>query len=110
MYVIRGTNNVDTMLRMYSLVHRAAEIEVRGSKTKNVHNLAMVFDASHPIITSFKARGFNLAYAKREWLWYIGADRFDASIEDHATMWKKLRQSDGGFNSNYGQYLFARAQ
>lgn len=36
----------------------------------------------------------------------MGGDRFDTSIEQHATAWKKLRDTDGGFNSNYGQYIF----
>lgn len=108
MITIKGNNNVDTMLRMYAAVHRSPEVEVRGSKTKNVRDMVVVFDALTPVITSFEHRKFNLAYAKREWQWYVGADKFDSSIEEHATMWKKLQQPDGSYYSNYGQYIFGR--
>lgn len=107
MQVIHGGNNVHTMLLMYDAVRCAKESEARGQKTRNVRNLAAVFNAGQPVITSFSARNFNLNYCKKEWLWYLGADKFDTSIEQHATMWLKLRQADGSYNSNYGQYIFA---
>lgn len=107
MQLIQGLNNVDTMLRMYGVVYTGDEVTIRDQKVRNVHNMALIFDPSQPVITSFDARKFNLDYAKREWLWYLGADRFDSSIEQYATMWKKLKQPDGSYYSNYGQYIFA---
>jgi thymidylate synthase len=56
--------------------------------------------------TSFLARKFNLTYAKKELLWYIEGNPYSDWIEQYATAWKKLKQPDGTFYSNYGQYLF----
>jgi thymidylate synthase len=101
-------NNPETILNMYRMVWRGGhESEARGQKTKNIRNLAVVMDAATAPLTSFKARNLNLAYCKREWLWYLGADKMDASIMEHAKMWTKLQQPDGSFYSNYGQYMFA---
>lgn len=108
MHVVHGNNNVDAILKLYKLVANGPEITSRGSKSRNIHNAAVVLQASQPIITNFEHRKMNLAYAKREWLWYLGADPKDASICEYATAWKKLQQADGSFYSNYGQYLFAR--
>lgn len=108
MRVIQGANNVDAMLKMYGAVMRAPEVEIRGQKCRNLHNMAVILDARMCPITSFKARKLNLQYAKREWLWYLGADPKDDSIQEHASMWKKLQQPDGSFYSNYGQYMFGK--
>jgi thymidylate synthase len=106
MHVIQGSNNRDAMLKLYKLVANAPEITSRGSKSRNVHNVAVVLNTGESVITNFVHRKMNLAYAKREWLWYLGADPKDDSICEHATAWKKLQQEDGTFYSNYGQYLF----
>ena len=106
MKVIQGTNNIHTMLLMYAAVSKGYLMETRGSKCRNVPNMAVVLQANECPLTSFKPRALNLDYAKAEWLWYLGADKMDDSIEKHATMWKKLRQNDGSYFSNYGQYIF----
>lgn len=107
MRVVKGNNNVHTMLLMYGMVAKAPEVEIRGRKVRNVHNMAIEFDGRFPILTNFEDRKFNLGYAKKEWLWYLGADKYDDSICQHASMWQKLKQEDGSFYSNYGQYIFA---
>lgn len=108
MHVIQAVNNVVAMTKLYALVASGPEIAARNTKSRNVHNVAIVLDARQPVITNFEHRKMNLAYAKREWLWYLGADPKDDSICEHATAWKKLQQADGTFYSNYGQYLFGR--
>lgn len=108
MKVIQASSNVESMLQMYETVQNGYHMVARGSACRNVQNLAIVFNANEPVITSFDARQFNLPYAKREWLWYLGADKFDSSIEQYATMWKKLKQPDGSYFSNYGQYIFGK--
>jgi thymidylate synthase len=95
---------------MYSIVSHGVESEARGQKTRNVRNMAIVMRADEPPITSFADRKLNIDYCKKEWLWYLGADKFDDSIEEHATMWKKLKQADGSYHSNYGQYIFAQGR
>lgn len=106
MKIIQDYTNPRAILKMYETVYDGYEMTTRGQSCTNVRNLAIILDASQPIITNFKARNLNLNYAKREWLWYIGADKFDSSIEQHASMWQKLKQPDGSYFSNYGQYIF----
>lgn len=111
MHVVQGQNNVDTFLRLYKLIANGPEIKARSSATghaRNIHNVAVELNAAEPVITNFVHRKMSLAYAKREWLWYLGADPKDDSICEHATAWKKLQQPDGSFYSNYGQYLFGK--
>jgi thymidylate synthase len=108
MHVIQGANNVDAILRLYRLVANGPEITSRGSSTRNIHNVAVMLNAAMPVITNFTHRKMNLAYAKREWLWYLGADPKDDSICEYATAWAKLKQEDGSFYSNYGQYIFGK--
>lgn len=105
MQYIWGSNNVDALLRLYDVVRRGPPGEARGQATRNVRDLVLQLRAE-PILTNFRARKFSPNYAKREWLWYLGADAFDDSICEHATMWKKLAQPDGRFYSNYGYYIF----
>lgn len=52
----------------------------------------------------YPERKYNIDYFKREFQWYLGADKYDTSICEHASMWKKLVQEDGSILSNYGQY------
>ena len=106
MQVIQGSNNIDVMLKMYDIVRRAPESGPRGLKTRDVANLAVILDTRICPLTSFNARKLNLDYAKKEWLWYIKADPMDDSIVEHAKAWQKLKQPDGSFASNYGQYIF----
>lgn len=108
MHVIQSVNNVDAMLKMYDLVRRAPVIDQRGMVVKHVRDVAIVFDARTCPLTAFPARKLNLNYAKQEWLWYLRADKMDDSIQEHATAWEKLKQPDGSFFSNYGQYIFHR--
>lgn len=110
MHVVQGKNNQDTVIKLYKLVSNGPEVSARETKSRNIHNVAVVLNAAEPVITNFKHRKMNLSYAKREWLWYLGADPKDDSICEHATLWKKLKQPDGTFYSNYGQYLFGKPE
>ena len=99
--------NATAYLSAYSEVfHRGEIIVPRGQECLEVCDYKLKLDMSHSVLTSFDARKLNLDYAKQEFLWYLRGDRFDTSIEQHATMWAKLQQADGGYNSNYGQYIF----
>lgn len=94
-------------LKAYSKVlSEGRDVSPRGGRIIEIENAQMIFQPNDSIISSFRARNLNLTYCKRELLWYLGGDRYDQSIEKYATMWAKLRQEDGGYNSNYGQYLF----
>lgn len=104
-------SNRDTFLGIYKDVwENGIETSPRSSKVKEIENWSGQFDSSDPC-TSFKARNFKLSYAKREFLWYLNADRYDHSISEHAGFWKSLTDpKDNGFNSNYGVYIFGQGQ
>jgi len=55
---------------------------------------------------NFERRNLHIQYIKEEFKWYLKGDRFDASICEHAKIWLDTVNSDGSFNSNYGQYVF----
>ena len=96
---------------LYRLLHVSGElINIKGQQCIELPEYRLVLENPRDCLTSFKARKLNLDYCKREWLWYLNGDRYDDSIEQHATMWKKIKQPDGGYNSNYGQYIFGQKQ
>lgn len=103
-----GDINALTFLQVYRDLHKAKVVSPRGMLCKELtdYSFQLSMGSGLTILTSFKARKLSLKYAKEEFLWYLRADRFDRSIEQHASMWAKIRQPDGGFNSNYGQYIF----
>lgn len=98
--------NAQTFLKVYRDVLNGQAISPRGQVCKEVIDYMFSLDMCHSPLTSFKHRKLNLEYAKQEFLWYLRADKFDSSIEKHATMWAKIKQPDGSYYSNYGQYIF----
>lgn len=84
------------------------ELEERGQKYRSWDAAHVIFDSAQPMLFNFPDRKLNVRYAVEEFLWYCRADRFDASIEQHANAWKKLSQPDGSFFSNYGHYIFSK--
>ncbi len=93
------------MISIFSDVHNAGVVSPRGLLTKELINYSYSVDPGAEFLTH-PGRKFNLAYAKREMLWYLQGQRFDTSICDYAKAWSDCIAKDGGINSNYGQYLF----
>ena len=77
----------------------------RGLLIKELENFSCIFPP-YSRFANFKDRKMKLNYIKKEFLWYLKGDRYDISITNHAKIWKDIIQSDGGINSNYGQYIF----
>ena len=99
--------NATAYLTAYSeVLHHGRVIAPRGQECLEVCDYKLVLNMKYSVLTSFDARKLNLNYAKQEFLWYLRGNRRDQSIEQYATMWAKIRQEDGGYNSNYGQYIF----
>lgn len=92
------------------LLHYGEPITIRDAKCLELIDYTMILTDPLDCLTSFRHRNLNLDYCKKEWLWYLKGDRYDASIMEHASMWKKIQLPDGGFNSNYGQYIFTEGQ
>lgn len=101
-------SNADTFIQMYKDVWVGSEIRPRGLLCREVIDYKMTLEMDGNPVTSFTDRGLNLKYAKEEFKWYLRADRFDDTIEKYASMWAKVRQPDGSYFSNYGQYIFPK--
>jgi thymidylate synthase len=99
-------HNARAFIRAYADCHYGELLPIRGSIVKEKENARIELAGHLSPLTSFAARKLNLNYAKQEFLWYLRADPLDDSIEQHATMWAKIKQPDGRYYSNYGQYLF----
>lgn len=95
--------------KIYADLARKGEVISGETATKELRNYSFEV-LPYQYMTSFTARRFNLRYCLAEWAWYLRGDRFDTSIEQYATLWKKIKTADGGFNSNYGQYIFGERQ
>lgn len=98
--------NSHVFLKVYRDVSIGRAVSPRGQLCREQLNYQFVLDMGDSPWTEFAERKLNKKYAKQEFLWYLRADKFDRSIEEHATMWKKIIQPDGSYFSNYGQYLF----
>ena len=98
--------NALTFLQMYKDVASGEMTYPRGTRCRERTDYMLPIDMRFSPLTSFNARNLNLKYAKEEFKWYMRADKFDRSIEEHATMWQKIRQPDGSYFSNYGQYIW----
>jgi len=59
---------------------------------------------------NFEARKLSLKYIKAELRWYLHGDPHDLSIARYARLWETLVDHSGKVNSNYGHYVFRRAQ
>lgn len=91
------------------LKNKGSLISPRGQKVLELQDY--MFTMGPRIrFTSYLERKFNLDYAKFEMLWYLTGDKWNDSITKSATMWEDLRQSDGSWLSNYGQYWFGPQQ
>jgi thymidylate synthase len=88
------------------IVARGKLVKPRGEAILEIENATLVFEPHDSIVSSFKDRNLKLQYCKQEFLWYLRGDRFDDEIEKYSSAWAKIRQKDGGYNSNYGQYMF----
>jgi thymidylate synthase len=102
--------NALSFIRMYKDVMEGREVRPRGQLIKEAEDYVISLHMGGNPCTSFKARSFNLKYAKAEFLWYLRGDPYDTFIENYATMWPKLKQPGGFYYSNYGQYLFGEKQ
>lgn len=79
----------------------------RGFKIREIQDLQITIDPMRPFM-NFEHRKLNISYFKKEMLWKLRADPYDDSIKQHAAMWDSVQNSDGTFDSNYGQYWFGK--
>lgn len=81
------------------------ESSPRGQKILEIEDAKFSIDPRYPAM-NFEDRKLNIDYFKKEWLWKLSADRYNDKITEHASTWSGIKDVDGGYNSNYGQYFF----
>lgn len=98
--------NYDVWLKMFTdTMLRGIETQPRGQAIRELEDYKIVIDPMHPFM-NFKHRNLKIEYFKKEMLWKLTGDPFNTDIMAHAKMWASVRNNDGSFNSNYGQYWF----
>lgn len=95
-------------LDMYEdLIRDGVKSSPRGQEILEIEDYMLTLDPTNSnTFTSFAARNLNIDYIKAEMLWYLRANPYDDMITEAAQMWTDIRQPDGQFFSNYGQYWF----
>lgn len=100
------TQNSDALFSALSAAYSFGQtVEVRGSVIREAQDLQIRIDPRYPFV-DFPSRKYNVDYFKKEMLWKLTGDPFNESIKEHAKMWESVQNTDGSFNSNYGQYWF----
>lgn len=101
--------NSSLWLDMFSTTMKQPSTVVRGSLVKELFDFTQCLNTLQPFM-NFKGRNINIDYFKKEMLWKLTGDPFNDSIKQHAKMWEFVQNTDGTFNSNYGQYWFGKQQ
>ena len=77
----------------------------RGEVIREMEDYQFTINPMYPFM-NFIHRNLKVDYFKKEMLWKLTGDPYNDSIKQHAAMWSFVQNSDGSFNSNYGQYWF----
>lgn len=81
------------------------ELTARGSVFKELEGFQLNVHSMYPFM-AFPSRKYKVDYFKKEMIWKLTGDPFNDTIKQHAKMWESVQNTDGSFNSNYGQYWF----
>ena len=107
MYQDVWDSNRESYLNMFAYTMSQPTLTIRGQKCKEVLNLQLTVNPMMPFMI-FKDRKYKIDYFKDEMRWKLSADPHNTDILDKAKMWASVINSDGTFNSNYGQYWFGQ--
>ena len=98
-------NSITLFSALAAAYQDGRRIDVRGSLISEVSDLQITVHSTYPFV-DFPSRKYNIDYFKKEMIWKLTGDPFNESIKQHAKMWESVQNTDGSFNSNYGQYWF----
>ena len=74
----------------------------RGLKTLELNDAWLeIEDVSDPVV-SLKSRKLDLDYLDKEMIWYYSGSLMADDISDNASMWDRIKDTNGTVNSNYG--------
>lgn len=99
-------NNAQAFRHMFEVtIKNGLELVARGSTFTELECFQLAVHSKYPFMT-FPSRKYNIDYFKKEFIWKLTGDPFNDSIKQHAKMWESVQNTNGTFNSNYGQYWF----
>lgn len=104
---VRSQSQESVMRQILREVSTGQHVSPRGRPVKEVEDYTYFLKPGDRW-QNFAMRKLSVDYVRREFLWYLMADRFDTSMTKYAKLWEACVGEDGGINSNYGQYLFGR--
>lgn len=79
----------------------------RGMEVREIRDCSMEIDNPMLNIYTNKFRSSPLKYIAAEILWYFSGTNNPTYIENYASLWKSLHNTDGTVNSSYGNLLFS---
>lgn len=83
-----------------------SELEVRGSKTKEIINHKLTIDPYECLSVRFNKDKKLLKYLLAELAWYFSGDSSVKFISRYASLWNRIKDKDGKVTSNYGRHIF----
>ena len=100
-------HNSNELVNLFRDTINKPELIVKGDTIRELEDRQILIYPQFPF-QDFETRKYDINYFKKEMLWKLTGDPYDTSIEQHAKIWKSVKNSDGSFNSNYGQYWFGQ--
>lgn len=93
---------------LLALIKSESIISPRGEKTKELMNVSFQCSAQENAYDFYGVRGINKLtdYWFKELAWFMSGVRDTEFIEQHAKLWKNIKNADGTANSNYGWLVF----
>lgn len=99
-------NNAQAFRHMFEVtIKNGQELVARGSTFTELECFQLAVHSKYPFM-AFPSRKYKVDYFKKEMIWKLTGDPFNDTIKQHAKMWESVQNTDGSFNSNYGQYWF----
>lgn len=87
--------------------HHIKQYGVNIENTKALLNQGFYLDDPMSNLITFEFRNWKIAYAEKEWLWYLSENPSAEEISKSAPIWRQHMDSTGNVNSNYG-YQWSR--
>jgi thymidylate synthase len=107
MITFKGTTFADCyQASLIGLQCEGAQNEARGTKSKELLNVALVVEDPTSCLYSNQARGSQIQYIAAEFLWYYMGRNDVQFISKWAKFWQSIQNPDGTANSAYGHLIF----
>ena len=78
----------------------------RGLETIEIQHAMLILRDIKDAVVTLPERNINFKYLQGELDWYESGSLQLKDIEKHSSFWKKIANSDGTVNSNYGYFVY----